>query len=89
MPQNDRRYIKASEYKQDCMFKRFRARANPGLLGVIKDLQEDLQNKDEMGEPVCLIVEGKQAHGRDLCVRGICPFFSIDKRLKELEEKRR
>jgi hypothetical protein len=42
MPQDDRRYIKASEYKQDCMFKRFRARANPGLLGVIKDIKEDL-----------------------------------------------
>jgi len=89
MPQNDRRYIKASEYKQDCMFKRFRARANPGLLGVIKDIKEDLLNMDELGEPVCLLIEGKQTHGRDLCVRGICPFFNIDKRLKELEEKRR
>ena len=71
------------------MFKRFRARANPGILGVVKDLQEDLLNKDELGDPVCLLVEGRQPAGRDLCVRGICPFFNMEKRLRELEERLR
>ena len=86
---HERNYIKSSEYKQDCMFKRFRVRANPGILGVVKDIQEDFLNKDELGEPVCLIIEGRQPYGRDHCVRGICPFFNIEKRLRELEENLR
>jgi hypothetical protein len=76
--------IRASEFVQDCAFKRFRVVANPGLLGVIKDIKEDLFDGDELGEPVCLLITGKDK--RDLCVRGICPFKQILEKLKNREE---
>jgi len=80
----EKHYIKSSEFVQDCVFKRFRPKANPGILGVVKDLKEDFLEEENIGECICLLQTGDK--NRSTCVRGICPLWILMRGLKELKE---